>query len=58
MSCYTLKCNVFVVKNHLLDSDIFLFNPTRGMGVPIITVLALQNIITMYYDLARRKDQA
>lgn len=28
---YTFRCNAFVVKKHLLDSEAFLFNPTRRM---------------------------
>ena len=45
---YTLRCNDFAVKNHLFDSGIFPFIPTRRMGMAIITVLALQNIFAMY----------
>ena len=38
---HTFRYNIFVVKTHLFNSEIFSFNPTRRMGVAIITILAL-----------------
>lgn len=55
LSC-TFRYNVFVVKKHLLDSDILSFNTKTRMGVTIITVIAFKNVITMLYDSVPRND--
>ena len=39
VSYYTFRCNIFVVKKHLRDSEIFSLNPTKRMGLAIIIVL-------------------
>lgn len=39
VSYYTFRCNIFVVKKHLSDSEIFSLDPTKRVRLAIIMVL-------------------